>query len=193
MTRYLVVLATLMCAQPALAQSTLNVTGDATVTVVPDRVRLFLGYLFRGCLFQACLFRGCLFQLCRNCPFCRRTFRGYPFSVRPFRGYPFQSCPFRGCPFSVRPFRLRRNRLFRRRAFRGQLPGPSQEPRGQVLAGLGHDGAAELLEVLALALLPGTAFGARLHMIVAAGGPLPGSADPGTAGPAPEPAARASQ
>ncbi len=43
MTRYLVVLATLMCAQPALAQSTLNVTGDATVTIVPDRVRLFLG------------------------------------------------------------------------------------------------------------------------------------------------------
>src|SRR5689334_8349592 len=42
MTRYIVVLATLLIAQPALAQ-TLDVTGDAAIMVMPDRVRLFLG------------------------------------------------------------------------------------------------------------------------------------------------------
>jgi uncharacterized protein len=42
MTRYLVVLATLLMAQPAFAQ-TLDVTGDAAIMVMPDRVRLFLG------------------------------------------------------------------------------------------------------------------------------------------------------
>jgi len=45
----LIVLASLVSAQPALAQlsslgvNTLNVTGDAAVMVMPDRVRLFLG------------------------------------------------------------------------------------------------------------------------------------------------------
>jgi uncharacterized protein YggE len=42
MTRNLVFLAALVCAQPALAQ-TLDVTGDASIMVMPDRVNLSLG------------------------------------------------------------------------------------------------------------------------------------------------------
>lgn len=49
MKLHLVVLASLVSAQPVFAQtslngsSTLNVTGDAAINVVPDRVRLFVG------------------------------------------------------------------------------------------------------------------------------------------------------
>jgi len=85
-------------------------------------------------------------------------------------------------------FPLRFGGPFRRRPFRGQLTGPCQEPCSQVLTGLGHGGAAELLEVLAFALLPGAAFGTCFHVVVAAGGPFPGSP-----GPAPELAAWCSQ
>ena len=42
MTRNLVFLAALVCAQPALAQ-TLDVTGDASIMVMSDRVNLSLG------------------------------------------------------------------------------------------------------------------------------------------------------
>jgi hypothetical protein len=42
MTRNLVFLTALVCAQPALAQ-TLDVTGDASIMVMPDRVNLSLG------------------------------------------------------------------------------------------------------------------------------------------------------
>jgi len=42
MTRYLVVIATLLIAQPALAQN-ISVTGDASIMVMPDRVNLSLG------------------------------------------------------------------------------------------------------------------------------------------------------
>jgi uncharacterized protein YggE len=43
MTRYCIVIATLLIAHPVLAQGTLNVTGDASVMVMPDRVSLSLG------------------------------------------------------------------------------------------------------------------------------------------------------
>lgn len=43
MTRYFIVIAALLIARPALAQSTLSVTGDASVMVMPDRVSLSLG------------------------------------------------------------------------------------------------------------------------------------------------------
>jgi hypothetical protein len=108
--------------------------------------------------------------------------------VSSFRHGPFRSCRCRSCSFPLCTFPLRFGCPFRRRPFRGQLPGPCQEPCSQVLTGLGHGGAAELLEVLALALLPGTAFGTRCHVAVAAGGPFPGNP-----GPAPEPAAWGSQ
>jgi len=42
MTRYFVVIATLLIAQPAFAQN-ISVTGDASIMVMPDRVNLSLG------------------------------------------------------------------------------------------------------------------------------------------------------
>jgi hypothetical protein len=74
--------------------------------------------------------------------------------------------------------------------FGGKLLSPGQEPRGQVLAGLGHGGATEALKILSFTLLPGAALGTRRHMVVAGGGRKPRGAAAPAAG---EPAAGTSQ
>jgi hypothetical protein len=70
------------------------------------------------------------------------------------------------------------------------LLSPCEEPRGQVLAGLGHRGATEPLKILSFTLLPGAALGTRLDVVMVGGGRKPRSA---AAAPAGEPAAGISQ
>jgi hypothetical protein len=75
-------------------------------------------------------------------------------------------------------------------SFGGKLLSPGEEPRGQVLAGLGHGRATEALKILSFTLLPGAALGTRRHMVMAGGGRKPRGAAAAAAG---EPAAGTSQ